>query len=159
MALRVVELNDDGVSVRNPGALSPGRPWPTERLAVLGEALWLTDYELTFGGDALTVSTSWFTARELPGDYQVWLQVRDGEGNVIAERRDYALAGMSPPRLWRPVDLVEDRAQIQLPPRASDVVTVWATLVSTADGTLLPVTETAGIEAERDWLRLSNPAE
>jgi len=159
LALRIVELDDAGVTIRDPGTLRPGAPWPTERQAVLGDALWLIDHQIAFDGDALTVSTTWFAARELTGDYQLWFQVRDRSGSVISEWRDYALAGLSPPRLWRPVDLVEDRAVLQLPLRSSHDVTVWVALVSTADGRLLPVTEASGTAVVRDWLQLPIRAE
>jgi hypothetical protein len=154
MSLRVVDLGDADIIIRNPGSLQPGQQWPATSQAVIGDALWLVDHQLSFDGDRLTVATRWFTARELTDDHQLWFQVRDGAGGVIAEWRDYALAGMSPPRLWRPVDLVEDHAGISLPQRASHDVTVWLALVNTNDASLLPVTEATDIVVERGWLRL-----
>lgn len=155
VGLRLVSLGEDGVAIRAPGSLAPGQPWPTARQAVFGDALWLVDYGIGFEGDLLTVTTRWFVARELREDVQLWFQVRNGEGSVIAEARDYPLGGMSPPRLWQPVDLVEDRVVIQLPRHVSHDVTIQLALVSTSNGILLPISEAPAQTLELDWLELS----
>lgn len=151
--LHTVELLPDRVVVREPGTLRWGQPWPGAQRAIFGDSLWLLGSEVQRDGELLTISTEWFAVNQLAGDYQLWYQVRRSDGAVVAEVRDYAMGGMSPPRYWRPVDRVEDRRLLALPP-AAGALAVWAAFVSTSDGSLLPVMLPDGALLPEPWYEL-----
>jgi hypothetical protein len=151
--LSTVELLPGAVVVREPGTLAWGQPWPDDYAAVFGDALWLLGSELSQDGALATITTEWFSVHQLEGNYLVWFQVRRNDGTVVAEVRDYALSGMSPPRLWRPVDRIQDRRLLMLP-ESGDGLTVWAALASAADGRRLPVALSNGQQLTDGWYEL-----
>lgn len=157
--LHTVELVPADVVVREPGTLAWGQPWPPGQEMIFGRALWLLGSELQHEGDLLTITTEWFSVRQLSGDYQLWYQVRRADGTVVAEVRDYALSGMSPPRLWRPVDRIEDRRLLPLPRATDEELTVWVAVVNTSDGSQLPAMFPDGTFVPERWHSLGSLAE
>lgn len=152
--LALADLYQDSLAVREPGSLQPGQPAPANRIASFGDALWLLDAELSRDGDLHTMTSRWYADRQLEADYQLWVQLRTAAGVVIAERKDYALRGMSPPRLWQPGDLIEDRLVLDLSgTRRTDDLEVWVALVNTADGSLLPAVSEARPVAD-GWVKI-----
>jgi hypothetical protein len=151
--LHTVELLPGQMVVREPGTLRWGQPWPGAQRAVYGDSIWLLDAELRREEDMLAITTEWFSVSGLTADYQLWYQVRRADGTVVAEVRDYALSGMSPPRLWRPVDRIEDRRLLPLP-SVDGELSVWAAFVNTGDGVLLPVKLSDGTLQAQAWFEL-----
>ncbi len=150
--LVVVDLYHDALAVREPGSLTPNQPDPENAQARFGDGLEFLDSTITRDGDLVTIDSRWYVRSALNGDYQLWTQLRDANGNVVAERKDYALRGMSPPRLWQPGDLIEDRLVLDLSQVSnSGDLSARLGLVSTADGSMLPVT---GNGAAGGWLML-----
>lgn len=153
--LAVAELYHDGLAVREPGQLMPGKPRPASHEATFGDGTWLLSSKLERQGNLLTIDTSWYAASRLPDDAMLWFQVVDAGGKVVAEHKDYALDGMSPPRLWQVGDRVDDSRVIDL----SDVkvdgpLRVRLALVSTKDGSLLPLSGAPAGMTNGDWLTL-----
>jgi len=152
--LVVVDLYHDSLAVREPGSLTPHQPDPGNVQATFGDGLEFLDSTITRDGDLVTIDTRWYVRSKLDGDYQLWTQLRDAKGNVVVERKDYALRGMSPPRLWQPGDLVEDRLVLDLSqvPNTGEL-SARLSLVSTANGSMLPV---SGDGVAGDWLKLGD---
>ncbi|MGA7669311.1 MAG: hypothetical protein WBW04_02750 [Nitrolancea sp.] len=150
--LVVVDLYHDALAVREPGSLTPNQTEPRNEQATFGDGLALLGATITRDGDLVTIDSHWYVRSALDGDYQLWTQLRDADGNVMAERKDYALRGMSPPRLWQPGDLIDDRLVLDLSQAAnSGPLSARVSLVSTADGSLLPV---SGRGVVGGWLEL-----
>ncbi len=152
--LVVVDLYQGTLAVREPGSLTPNQPDPGNGEATFGDALEFLGATTTRSGDLVTIDGRWYVRSALKGDYQIWTQLQDGNGNIVAERKDYALRGMSPPRLWQPGDLIDDRLVLDLSQvSSSGSLSARLGLVSTADGTMLPV---SGNGAAGDWLGLGH---
>ncbi len=146
----VVDLYQNSLAVREPGSLTPNQPDPGNAQATFGDGLEFLDSTITRDGDLVTIDSRWYVRSALNGDYQLWTQLRDANGNVVIERKDYALRGMSPPRLWQPGDLIEDRLVLDLSQVSnSGDLSARLGLVSTANGSMLPVN---GNGASGGWL-------
>ena len=151
--LVVVDLYHDALAVREPGSLMPNQPDPGNAQATFGKGLDFLGSGITRDGNLVTITSRWYVRAALDGDYQIWTQVRDASGNVIVERKDYALRGMSPPRLWQPGDLIEDRLVLDFS-QVDEPGSLRARLglVSTADGAMLPVS--GATASSPDWVDL-----
>jgi hypothetical protein len=155
-ALIVTDLYHDSLAVREPGTLEPNQPPPAPSAvsATFGDGLQYLGVDLQHDGDLARITTRWYSARQLGADYQLWVQLRDASGRVVAERKDYALRGMSPPRLWKPGDLIEDRLVLDL--AASDArgpLDVRLGLINTANGEMLSITSPDGTPSD-GWLTI-----
>ena len=139
-ALGVTEFLPDGIVVREPGRLLPGGATAATPLATFADALELAEATAQRTGSRLVVQLRWQVRQPLGRDAMIWLRVRDAAGRIVAERRDYALAGMSAPRLWRLGDAVEDWWLLPLPAEAAGPLQVELQLVATADWRPLPGT-------------------
>ncbi len=152
--LVVVDLYHNALAVREPGSLTPNQPDPGNAQATFGAGLDYLGDTITRNGSQLTITSRWYVRKALDGDYQIWTEVRDASGNVVVQRKDYALRGMSPPRLWKPGDLVVDRLVLDLSQvTVTGQLPVRLGLVSTANGQMLPVT---GSGSTGDWLNLGS---
>ncbi len=153
--LVVVDLYHNRLAVREPGRIQPGQSDPGNATATFGDGLEYLGAKISRDGDLVTITSRWYVRSALSADYQVWTQLRDGNGNVVVERKDYALRGMSPPRLWKPGDLIEDRLVLDLSQStASGPLQVRLGLVNTANGAMLPVTRTGERPDAGGWLEL-----
>ncbi|HET7034483.1 MAG TPA: hypothetical protein VFI42_02270, partial [Thermomicrobiaceae bacterium] len=150
--LAVAELEPDRIAVREPGSLTAGQPAPAEHQAAFS-GLWLVSASTTRDGDHLTVVSRWYVAGSIPGDPRLRVELRDPGGKLLAERSGYALDGCSPPRLWRPGDLIEDREVFALPGTRGPIAARMG-LVDTS-GALLPGRDTAGQPLPGDWVALN----
>ncbi|HUG15870.1 MAG TPA: hypothetical protein VMM78_12740, partial [Thermomicrobiales bacterium] len=74
------------------------------------------------------------------------------QGAVIARYEDYALDGMSAPRLWQAGDKLNDSVAFPLPPPGS--YSVWAGLQHRDSGDLLPVFDSGGNQLPDGLLRI-----
>ncbi|HUG17045.1 MAG TPA: hypothetical protein VMM78_18700, partial [Thermomicrobiales bacterium] len=114
--------------VREVGRLRPG---DAERLpgaaGRVGSGVWLNAARAAVTSahpELLTIYVTWH-ALEPPGDeLDTVIELRDGQGAVIARYEDYALDGMSAPRLWQAGDKLNDSVAFPLPPPGS--YSVWA---------------------------------
>lgn len=153
-ALAVVDLYHNRLQVREPGSILPDQPQPASRIATF-DGLWLISARVSRQGDLVTVTTRWWVDAPLTADYQLWTQLRTAGGAVAVARKDYALRGMSPPRLWRRGDLVEDRLVLDVSTVTSKrPLIAWLSLVNTADGSLLPVQPEPGNLVRDGWIEL-----
>ncbi|HEU5422284.1 MAG TPA: hypothetical protein VFU72_01990, partial [Nitrolancea sp.] len=112
--LAVAELEPDRIAVREPGSLTAAQPAPAGHVAAFG-GLWLLNADVSRDGDHLTVVSRWYVSRPILGDPRLRVELRAAGGKVLAARTGYALDGFSPPRLWQPGDLIEDREVFALP--------------------------------------------
>ena len=153
--LVVVDLYHNALAVREPGSLTPNQPVPGAAQATFDGGLEYLDGTITRNGNLVTITSRWYVRTALTGDYQIWTQLRDANGNVVVERKDYALRGMSPPSLWKPGDLIEDRLVLDLS-QAKVVGPLQARLglVNTASGSMLPIVSSGDQTASNGWLDL-----
>ena len=156
-ALVVVDLFHDSLAARVPGTIQPDQPAPTTRSAIYGDSLWLLGTNVQRSGSLVTITTRWYVVKPLPADYMFWTQLRDASGATVVERKDYALRGMSAPRLWRTGDVVEDRLVLDLSGvQNSSGLRVWLGMVSTANGSMLPVSPQDGAPTANGWLQIGH---
>jgi hypothetical protein len=154
--MTVVDLLGDQIVVREPGLVLRNQPEPDNELAILGNTLRLVDTNVGRQEELLAITTSWFADQSLIGDYQIWIQTRSSDGRAHFELKDYALGGMSPPRLWQSGELIEDRRLIDFPDSDENGLEVWIALVNTANASLLPVTSANGALTADSWVNVGS---
>ena len=155
MTLVVVDLYHNALAVREPGSLRPNQPNPGDAVVTFGSGLEYLGDAIMRDGNLVTITSRWYVRTALTGDYQIWTQLRDANGNVLVERKDYALRGMSPPSLWKPGDLIEDRLVLDLSQvKAAGPFQARLGLVNTASGSMLPVVRSGDQTASNGWLDL-----
>ena len=139
--LGIVSIIDDSAEVRFPGTLAPESAGDDPQGQLFDNSLALTQLDWQVANSALDVHTQWHVIEALEGDYQIGIDVRDNADTTVLEHRDYALSGMSPPRLWQPGDVITDNIRLALDPKIT-VADVSIYLINTGDGTILEPTGT-----------------
>lgn len=153
--LAVVDLYHNRLAVREPGSLTPGQSEPGPASATFGSGLDYLGDTITRSGDLVTITSRWYDRSVLGADAQIWTQLQNARGAVVVERKDYALRGMSPPRLWKPGDLIEDRLVLDLSQATtSSSLTARLGLINTATGAMFPVTNDHGVLDADGWLQI-----
>ncbi len=114
-AVYLVEMLPAGAAIREIGSLTPNGAGRQAGGVRFGDALALRDARIDFAGNGLVADLTWDTIATVPGDVLPVLRVCDAGGAVVAERREYPLAGIAAPRLWQPGDRVRDRSRLTLP--------------------------------------------
>ena len=144
-AVYVVDMRPTGARIRQLGTLTPDgadRQAPGTRW---GGAVVLRTAAITFAPDGLQSDITWDILAPPPGDVLPVLRVRDANGTIVAERREYPLGGIAAPRLWQAGDRVRDLAPLALPADLSDgTYTIWLSWEEKTTKALLAGVDSAG---------------
>jgi hypothetical protein len=65
--------------------------------------------------DYLEVTLYWLALKENATDYNVFIHVLDGAGQVVAQHDGYPVGGFTPTTRWRAGEIIKDTYHIQLP--------------------------------------------
>jgi hypothetical protein len=105
-----------GFVVREAGRIVPGGADPALPTAGrLGDDLLVARPRAAVVDGRLILHLDLHVVAELEGDLQLVVELQDASGNVVASRVGSALAGFSPPRLWRAGDLILDAVAFPRP--------------------------------------------
>jgi hypothetical protein len=137
--LGVMSISDGVASVHQPGDLTADGQVNGSSAAVFAERVALDDLDWHVGDATLDVHMEWHVIEPLESDYQIAIETLDSGDNLILEHRDYALDGMSPPRLWQPGDTIRDHRRIAIDP-GENIDQVFVSLINTGDETRLEIT-------------------
>jgi hypothetical protein len=138
--LYVVRLTPEGPRLDSAGEIRSGDADDEEVLATFGDGIQLSSIDLDAGRNLLLIETEWRVTGPLAGDYQLSYKIRDRSGQVIVDHRDYALSGMSPPRLWQAGDTISDFLVLDLPYQL-DIDSLGIGFINTADESMLEITD------------------
>ncbi|HFQ93859.1 MAG TPA: hypothetical protein ENK32_07615 [Anaerolineae bacterium] len=107
--------------------------------AVFGEAIELVGYDA--GGDEanLELTLYWRSLAPVDADYDVFIHVVDGDGNILAQVDRQPLNSLAATSVWQPGDIVRDRYTIPLPPDLPQDTAVRVGLYLRETGVRLPV--------------------
>lgn len=135
----LVEMLPTGARIRDIGNL---RADTANRQATgprFGNAIVLSEANVTFAGNDLQADLTWDILAAVPGDVLPVLDVRDERGQVVTEWRKYPLADTAAPRLWRVGDRIHDRPLLPLPATLPNGnYTIWLHWEEKTSRALLP---------------------
>ena len=137
--LHVMRLAGEGPYVFQPGRIVSEHDDSASQATFDGR-ITMHDARWELDDRRLRTDITWRMREPLGGDYQISFEVIDPSGDTVWQHRDYALSGMSPPRLWQSGDTVIDRSLIELP----EDITVSALMISfvnTGDESTMPVAD------------------
>ncbi len=124
-------------------------------LAHFDDKIWLSDVQTATAQDELVLTLWWYSPQTPTGDPTVFLHVYDGAGQLVAQGDGYPVAGLFPPRYWRPGDLIRDIRRVELPedlaPGHYVVVAGW---YDPAGGQRLPAFDSQGQPLPNDAVQI-----
>ena len=84
--------------------------------ATLGDAIQFLGYDLAQEGNALNLVLYWHSLATVAEDYDLFIHVLDGQGQLVAQQDMQPLNGLAATHLWQPGDMIRLPHQLLLPP-------------------------------------------
>ncbi|MBI2305095.1 MAG: glycosyltransferase family 39 protein [Chloroflexi bacterium] len=139
----VTDFLPQGLSLRPVGYFGPPSDSSTSYVAQFGDSLRLEKAEIRDEGEALLLTLRWSATRPVKSDYTVFAHLYDDQGRLVAQRDGYPMGGISPPRLWRPEEVITEFRPI-LPPPSEGRYTVKVGIYSGETGQRMTAVDEAG---------------
>lgn len=136
-------IDHDEAVVHQSGHLMVDADVSGSPIAVFGDEIAVQDLQWQSDQGSLVVQSEWHARGMVDADYTIQIEALDSSGDVVLMNRDYALDGMSPPRLWQPGDLILDEVVIPAESLA-DIASVQLAMINTADDSMMPVSDVVG---------------
>lgn len=152
-----IEGEEAGESLVLPAFRISGEAAPTPENALsfqVGDSFRLIGYSLsgsTEPGGELAVTLFWQSRQATDTDYQVFVHLVDGQGQVWAQGDSAPRTGSYPTSFWLPGEIIEDTHRISLPPELpSGDYRVRMGIYLLDTGERLPVTDEHGERVAED---------
>lgn len=117
------------VRLTTPRAHAPSPAPGTPPVATWANGIELAQVEVITDAAGVPVGARlrWQTSQTIHQDYTLFIQLLDGQNQVLAQRDQLPLGGAAPTGTWRAGDTFDD--EVELTPRAADAAQDWQRLV------------------------------